>query len=133
LIKTETIEFVFYLEANPEEVYDIFLDSKKHAEFTESDAEIDPSIGGKFTIMEGYITGKNLKLERGKKIVQEWKTSEWPKGYPPSTIDFSFIKKGVGTEVRFIQTAVPSSQADEYEKGWEQYYWTPLMKYLKKR
>jgi activator of HSP90 ATPase len=26
-----------------------------------------------------YISGKNIELVKDKKIVQEWKTTEWPK------------------------------------------------------
>jgi activator of HSP90 ATPase len=53
------------------------MDPKKHSEFTGSKATGKPRVGSKFTAWDGYITGKNLKLVRGKKIVQEWKTTDW--------------------------------------------------------
>ncbi len=65
-LKTETIEDTVHISAKPEEVFDAFMDSEKHGAFTDSTATIDPKVGGTFIIMDGYISGKNLKLEQGK-------------------------------------------------------------------
>jgi len=62
--------------ASPEEVYRAFVSSKEHTEFTGSEAKCSAKVGGRFTAWDKYISGKNLELVQGKKIVQEWKTSE---------------------------------------------------------
>jgi hypothetical protein len=31
-----------------------------------------------------------------------------------------------------IHSKVPEEQADEYDQGWKDYYWTPLKEYFKK-
>ncbi len=93
----------------PEEVYNALIDPKKHSAFTGSRATCDPRPGGKFTAWDKYISGKNLELVKGKKIVQEWKTSEWPEGYPSSILEFTFTRKRGGTELRMVHSKVPGS------------------------
>jgi len=131
-INTKTIKEKVLIQAKPEEVYDVFLNARKHSEFTGSKATCNPKVGGKFTAWDGYIFGKTIRLEKGKKIAQHWQTTEWPEGYPWSTVEFSFKKKGDGTELTLVHSKVPKEQADSYREGWNDYYWKPLQKYFKK-
>ncbi|MCJ7609405.1 SRPBCC domain-containing protein [Candidatus Bathyarchaeota archaeon] len=130
--KTTTIRQVIFITATPDEIYDAFLDEKKHTEFTGAKATIDPRIGGEFTAWDGYILGKNLDLVKGRRIVQEWKTTEWP-DYPPSVVEFSLKQKGNRTEVTMIHSEVPVEQAESYEQGWIDFYWEPMKKYFRKK
>jgi activator of HSP90 ATPase len=115
------------------DVYEAFLDAKKHAAFTGSKATSDPRAGGKFTAWDGYISGRNLELEKGKKIVQEWVTSEWPEGLPPSRLTLTFKKVKGGTEISMVQSEAPEEQAEELKDGWTEFYWKPLKEYFKKQ
>lgn len=128
--KTKTIKQKEFIPVDPVEIYDALLNEEKHSAFTGAKATCDRRVGGKFTAWDGYILGTNITLENGRRIVQEWKTSEWPEGYPPSMLEFTFKKKSGGTEVYLIQKNVPASQAINYEKGWGEFYWTPLKKYF---
>jgi len=120
------------IAASPEEVYDAYVDPKKHAEFTGSPAAGRPRVGGSFTAWDGYISGKFLVLERGKRVVHEWKTTEWPSGYPPSTVELTLTTKEGKTELTMVQSDVPAEQADEYAQGWNDFYWIPLKEYFSK-
>jgi uncharacterized protein YndB with AHSA1/START domain len=131
--KTTTIIQKVVIPASPEEVYDAFMDARKHSEFTGAKATCDPTVGGKFTAWDGYISGRNLELQKGKRIVQEWITVEWPKGYPPSTLELTFRKVKGGAEVRMVHSEVPEEQADEYRQGWIDNYWDLLKAYFQKR
>jgi len=78
-MKTTTIyQKIVILQATPEQVYDALLDSDTHEAMTGSPAKIANRVGGLFTVWDGYISGRNLELDRGKRIVQEWVTTEWP-------------------------------------------------------
>jgi activator of HSP90 ATPase len=121
------------IPATPDEVYDAYIDPKKHAEFTGSKATMSPRVGGKFTAWDDYISGRNLELEKGKKIVQEWVTSEWPQDYPPSRLELTFKEVGGNTELTLVQSDVPAEQANELEEGWTDFYWKPLKAYFKKK
>ena len=75
--------------ASPHEVYELLMDSKKHAAFSGEAASISRKVGGKIKAYGDYIEGKNLELEADKKIVQLWRASDWPKGQY-STVTFTF-------------------------------------------
>jgi activator of HSP90 ATPase len=131
-MKVKTIRQKVIVPGVPNEVYDAFIDAKKHSAFTGSKATCDPRVGGAFTAWDGYISGKNLELEEGKRIVQEWVTTEWPKDYPPSRLELTFKKVGEGTEISMTHSGVPVEQANDIAQGWIDFYWEPLKEYLKK-
>jgi activator of HSP90 ATPase len=130
---TETIRQTEFIPAKPVEVYNALIDAKQHSAFTGSKATSDPRVGGEFTAWDGYIFGMNLNLEKGKRIVQEWKTTEWPAGYPPSIVEFTFSQVENGTELSMVHQNVPAEQASSYRQGWIDFYWKPLKKYFKNR
>ena len=132
-LKTATITQKVVIPASPEEVYDAFIDAKKHSAFTGAKATCDPKVGGEFTAWDGYISGRNLELGKGKRIVQEWSTTEWPSGYPPSRLEFTFREVKGGTEITMTHSSVPEEQANEYRQGWIDNYWEPLKDYFTKR
>lgn len=130
--KTKTIRQREFIPAKPEDVYDCFVNARKHGEFTGGKATGLGRAGCKFTAWDGYISGKHLELDRPRRIVQEWVTSEWPAGAPPSRLEFIFKAKKDGTEVAMVHAQVPAEQAAAYAQGWIDYYWTPLKQYFTK-
>ena len=132
-LNVTTIRQTVVVSATSNEVYDALIDADKHSAFTGSKATCDPEIGGKFTAWDGYIFGKILELDKGKKIVQEWMTTEWPNGYSASRLELSFKKVEGGTEIAMLHCNVPAEQADDLGKGWTDFYWKPLKEYFKKQ
>lgn len=120
-----TIVKTFTLQATPEQVYDALMDSALHTRLTGSRAEIGSQVGDRFSAYNGYITGENLELEPGKKIVQTWHASDWPAGHV-STILFEFHTVKNGTRVSFRHANIPAKHLGAIKKGWEEYYWEPL-------
>jgi activator of HSP90 ATPase len=132
-LKTTSITQKIVVPASPEEVYDAFMDAKKHSAFTGAKARGEAKVGSEFSAWDGYITGKNLELEKGKRIVQEWITTEWPEGYPPSKFELAFRKVKGGTEITMVHSNIPADQADEYKQGWTDNYWDLLKDYFTKK
>jgi len=118
--------------ASPMEVYQAYVDPKKHATFTGTGVTGTPKVGGKFTAGDGYISGRYVMLEPGKRIKHEWSTTEWPAGYPPSVLELTLKPKGMGTELTMVHSKVPAAQVEYYTKGWTEFYWGPLKKYFGK-
>ena len=58
------------IPANPSRVYHAWLDGKEHGEMTGADAEGAPVVGSNFRAWGGYISGRNLELVEGERIVQ---------------------------------------------------------------
>lgn len=115
----------------PEEVYEALMDSRKHSGFTGAPASIRRNVGGRFSAYDGYIEGRNLLLIPGKKIVQMWRGSDWPDGHYALT---SFVLTGTrkGTRLRFRQTGIPEDKVQSIKRGWIEFYWMPLKRYLEK-
>ncbi len=128
--KSKTIKQTAFIPAKPAAVYDALLNAKKHAAFTGSRATSDARVGGKYSAYDGYIWGKILALEEGRKIVQEWQTTEWPPDAPPSIVEFTFEEKKDGTMLTMVHSQVPAEQAEDYRQGWIDCYWNPLKEYF---
>ena len=127
----KTISQKVYFEAFPHDVFELLMDSKKHSAFSGSKAVISRAKGGKMSAYDGYIEGKNLEIVKDKKIVQEWRGSDWEAGVY-SKAEFKFDKKGKGCELTFTQTGVHDSQSEAIKQGWIDYYWDPMKEFLKK-
>ena len=76
------------------------------------------------------IQPKCLNYGLQKKIVQEWRTTEWPADYPPSRLEFTLTAKKDATELRMVHSKVPADQADDYSQGWHDSYWDPMKEYF---
>lgn len=105
----------------------MWLDSKKHSDLIVGSAEIDPELGGEFSIWDGVVTGKNIELIPFKKIVQKWRYEyeNWPADFM-SKIILDFEEIADKTIIHFTHENIPQEYAKELEQGWEDYYWNPL-------
>ena len=110
---------------NPHEIYEMWIDSEKHALFTGGAAEIGREVGSGFSTNDGYSTGMTLELVPDKRIVQTWRANDWPPGhYSTITIKLTAVKGN--TKLNFVQKGVPLEQYEEIRQGWYTYYWDPL-------
>ena len=127
--QTHTIKQKAIIPATPEEVYESFTNSKIYSKFTGDKFIGIGKVGEKFTVYD--ISGKFLELETGKRIVEEWVNSSWPKGYAPSKVELTFKAMPKGTEVTLIQSNLPLEVKEEYLlEGWTEYFWNRLKKYF---
>lgn len=126
----ESLKMSVQLGAAPESVYHAWLDSTEHGSFVEAQAEIDPRVGGGFRIWDGYITGTTIELDPPRRIVQHWRTSEFPEGSPDSRLEVRFDRAGDGTRLTLEQTNIPDGQGAMYEAGWRDNYFDPMERYF---
>jgi len=120
-------------KASPKQLYDLFLDSKKHSVGTGGKAKASRKVGGSFTAWEGYIRGKNIALVPGRMIVQSWRTATFKPGDHDSILVLTFEKAPGGSLLTMTHTAVPDKIAPDFAKGWYQHYWNPIRKYFKSK
>ena len=124
-MKTRMIRQTVTFRAAPGEVYDILMDSRKHQSLSGERARISKKVGGEFTAWGSHISGINLVLRPGEKIVQAWRaTGWWPDHYSIATFDLQ--KTAEGTKLRFTQIGVPPSRYSGHYRGWIETYWTPM-------
>ncbi len=133
MAKTITIIQKASISATPAEIYETYTDAEKHAELTGSPATSIPKVGGGFTAWDGYIKGKYIGLEPGKKIVQEWASSDFPEGAAPSRLEIVLKEVKSGTELTMTHSGVPEEVAEDIAQGWKDYYWERLKKFFKRK
>lgn len=116
--------------ASAHDVYELLMDSRKHAAFTGGAARISRKAGGSFSVFDGYASGKNIELVADKKIVQSWRASDWDKGIV-SEISFTFNSTRSGCTLLFIHSGVPLEHIAAIKQGWNDFYWKPMKELLK--
>jgi uncharacterized protein YndB with AHSA1/START domain len=118
------------IPASPRAVYDAWLDGKQHSQMIGGiKATGSTRIGGKFTAHGGYITGTNLELTPGKRIVQSWRTTRFTERDEDSQIAVTLTKVARGTRVRLRHSHVPEGH-DGYKSGWKTHYFEPMKRYF---
>ncbi len=127
----DSLEMEHMVKATPQEVYDAWLDSDSHAEMTGSGfAEIIDEVGEDFSAWDEYITGSNLELVPGKLIVQRWRTTEFASGDEDSRLEIHLEPVGAHTRIRLVHTHIPKGQGPNYEKGWREFYFEPMLSFF---
>jgi activator of HSP90 ATPase len=129
---SESIKISTVLPTSAEKIYKAWLDSNAHSKFTGSKAKINPKLKGKFTAWDGYISGTNLELVPFKKIVQSWRTTEFPEDASDSRLEIIFEEIPKGTRVTLVHTQIPDGQSSEYKKGWKDFYFDPMKSFFVK-
>ncbi len=116
----------------PERLFDIYLDSKKHAAAVNSQASISRKVGSRFSVFGGMLRGRILALVPGRMIVQTWRGSDWKKAEADSILILTFSKAPGGGRVNLVHANVPDQRYARINRGWHKYYWKPWRAYLKR-
>jgi uncharacterized protein YndB with AHSA1/START domain len=122
----DNIRLIALLPAPPEQVYDTWLSSLGHTSMTASPATSEPHIGGRHTAWDGYISGEHVELEPGRRILQTWRTTEFPEGAPDSLLEIVFTRDTYGTRLTLIQNGIPDGHGEKYYDGWQEHYFAPM-------
>jgi activator of HSP90 ATPase len=128
----EKIKISEIFPVNAKRLFDAWLNSDEHSDFTGTKAVIRPSVASKFSAGDNYITGSNITIQPYGRIVQSWRTKDFPAGAVDSRLEILFEKANGGTRITILHTNIPDGQAKTYEKGWKDHYFKPMKKYFKK-
>jgi len=121
------------LHATPEEIFDAWMSGRGHSQMTGSPAQVQNRRGGKFSAWDGYIWGVTQETNRPSRIVQAWRTSEFPEDAPDSLVEIQFAKTKSGTKLSLRHLNIPDGQADSYKQGWKDFYFNPMKKFFKNK
>ncbi len=138
--------------AKAADIYKSYLSTQGHTQITGSPAKVDGRVDGEFIAWDGYIWGTFLELEENKKIVQAWRTGEFPEDAEDSHVEILLeeeIATGLdtprkargypstssghrSTTITLTHTNIPEGQADSYKTGWEDFYFKPMREWSEK-
>src|SRR6516162_552285 len=122
---TTTIRQTVIFSASPEQVYEVLMDSEKHESLSGQKANISREVGGAFEAWGEHISGFNLVLQPGRRIVQAWRAHDWWTDHY-SIVTFDLRTLDGGTELHFTQIGVPPHRFDGHSRGWIETYWQPM-------
>jgi len=124
------IQDVVFKNARASDIYDLYVDAKKHTQSTGAPAKISAKVGSSFSAHDGFITGKNLQLVKDRLIIQSWRGKDWKKDDADSTFIISLEQKGKDTLLHAVHANIPDNQVKGISKGWKDFYWDPWKKFL---
>ena len=121
------------LPASAAEIYQAWLDSQAHSEMTGGDARQSDQVGAAVSAWDDYITGRNLELVPGERIVQSWRTTQFTDEHEDSVIVVTLEQVEDGTLLTLVHRNVPEEQTGYERGGWQEHYFEPMKEYFAKR
>ena len=123
---TNRIEQTETINASPRAVYDLLMSSEEFAAMTGgAPADIDPTEGGAISLFGGMITGRNIELVPGERVVQAWRPGGWEEGVY-SLVRFSLEEAADGCTVSLEHSSFPDGEGEHLAQGWHDNYWGPM-------
>lgn len=118
------------IPASPAEIYQAWLDSILHSEMTGGEANMSDEVGADVSAWAGYITGRNLELVPGERIVQSWRTTEFEEALEDSIVTILLRETEEGTLLTLEHSNVPDTHRSYEEGGWQSNYFEPMIVYF---
>ena len=126
----KTIKQRVKFKAAPDAVYDLLADSEKHTAVTGKTATISGKVGGTFSTSGSDVTGINVDLVPGRRIVQAWRHRRFPEGvFSMAAVTLTPTPDG-GTDLVLTHRGVPKDLIPETEQTWREQYWSRMKVYL---
>lgn len=126
---SDTIEVTRMIPARPERIFAAWLSGEEHGLMIGSTATYNDATG-EFTAWDGYISGRTTAKEPNRRIVQAWRTTEFPEGAPDSKLEVRLSEQDGSTRVTLVHTDIPDGQGESYEIGWSDHYFDPMTDYF---
>lgn len=121
----KTIRQTVRFGATPAQLYDIYMDSKKHAAAINAKAAVSRRVGGRFAAFGGMPRGRVLALVPKRMIVQTWRGSGWKQTELDSVLILTLSPARGGARLSLVHANIPDRRAAGIQRGWSRYYWNP--------
>lgn len=130
---SESLKLTTTFSVKPKLIYKAWLDSKEHTAMTGGKATASTKVGGSFTAWDGYIKGKNLDLVKNTRILQSWRSAEFPQDCINSLLLIKLDETASGTKLTLVHFEIPNGQGKSYKSGWVEHYFNPMKEYFSKK
>ena len=122
------------IQAPLEKVWEALTDLRAIVAWMDDEtAQIDLTVGGKYTVFGGDTTGKFTRIEAPRHLEYTWRMSEWCKSWNDTVVTWSLRKQGAGTRVTLVHSQFPNEEERTgHESGWDDYWLTPMKAWLER-
>jgi hypothetical protein len=93
-------------------------------------AVMSRQLGAQMTAWDGYISGINVELVPGWRIVQTWRTTKFSTADPDSAVTVQLQSTANGTRLTLIHANVPEGHVHDEQGSWERFYFKPMLPLL---
>ena len=131
-MKREALRVTSTIPVAPTTLYFAWIDSEHHSSMTGGAAKLEPVVGAKYSAVGGYVTGKLVILDLGRRIVMSWRTTDFPRDAADSRVEVHFETLGPSTRILILHTEIPEGQSEQYKTLWNDKYITPMRAYFSK-
>jgi len=116
----------YLIKATPEMVYLGLINPLTIQLWSGEEADMKDEVGFEFSMFEGSILGKNIELEAGSKIVQQWYFGDNEEN---SIVTFKLHQKKDYTSLELRHTNIPDEDYDDMVEGWNDMYMARLIEF----
>jgi len=126
----DKIKLSVTLPVEPKVIYNAWLDSKAHSDFTRSTVSIQKKVGSRFTAVDGYFEGEIKKMILSKQIVMSWRSTDFPEDAVDSLLTVNLEKLPGATKVILVHEDLPEGDGKKYRKVWKDNYFVHMKEYF---
>jgi activator of HSP90 ATPase len=113
------------IAAEPAEVYAVLADADALSALSGMSGVPGPSAGEEFSAFDGNVTGRQIELVPGQRLVQAWRFPQFAPG-TYSMVSFTLTAEAGGTRLVIQQHGEPDDWHDHIDANWPTFYLTPL-------
>lgn len=95
------------IPASPREVFAALTDVKAIRRWSAHRGKVQPNVGGKFEMFDGWVKGKVLEYKPGKTLAHTWQPGDWD-GAAKLTVRYTFTATPSGTKVTLTHVGFPN-------------------------
>jgi uncharacterized protein YndB with AHSA1/START domain len=127
----EAVRLSCVVPATPHMVYSAWLDSVQHSAFADNKTVVDGDVGGNFSERDGHITGKLVQLDLGRRIIQSWRSKDFPPKAPDSRVELHFESVFGGARITILHSDIPEGLGERVRSSWNEMF-GPMRSYFGK-
>jgi activator of HSP90 ATPase len=113
------------IAAEPAEVYAVLADADALSALSGMSGVPGRSAGEEFSAFDGNVTGRQIELVPGQRLVQAWRFPQFAPG-TYSMVSFTLTAEAGGTRLVIEQHGEPDDWHDHIDANWPTFYLTPL-------
>jgi activator of HSP90 ATPase len=127
---TFDLKFEYTLLTDLKQVMELLTNPKLIRAWSGGKAVLEKKEGGTFTMFDGWVTGKVLKISENE-LAYTWYVPEWGADAAPSEVHYKLVKEKEGTKVMLEHKGLPSEEEmQEHLSGWTDHFFEPMEEYL---
>lgn len=124
----KTIKQTHIINATPGEVFQALTNPLTIELWSGFPADMQAVENTEFSIFDGDISGRNLKIVPDQQLVQEWYFGDTNE---QSVVTISLFPAKDRTRAELVHTNVPDEVYEEFREGWKDFYFGAIIKFFK--